>query len=359
MRCDSHAYWYAPFFGELKLDVLATYSEDAPTRQSVHQYAHETGDYQKLKIQPVPGLRVTKVFDRVGDRDADNQDPELLQYGSYPGRAQAFCDTFVQPPVVCHSLDETAADVDAAFISDSSSPKDGEDHLALARPFLERGIPCFVDKPFAASLADARAMVRLAIDNNTALTHASLLSRTQTGMTFRRRFDEVVEAGLLVVKGVGFANGAVCHGVALAHSLFGYGVEAVDYMGARAGEAEHWNRVSSKYYLEYMLCYYGDGRQAIVLNANQDVYPRTSEFFASAYGKGGAVHSRGIGDREFISAGAPIVNLFKQMIETGEPPIPYEHILESIAVVDAARLAQAERRRVEVSEIWDRTAQKE
>lgn len=37
VRCDSHAYWYAPFLSEVDPLVLATYSDDAPTRQSVHQ----------------------------------------------------------------------------------------------------------------------------------------------------------------------------------------------------------------------------------------------------------------------------------------------------------------------------------
>src|SRR5215210_2172425 len=32
---------------------------------------------------------------------------------------------------------------------------DGSVHLERAKPFLEAGIPCYVDKPFACSLADA------------------------------------------------------------------------------------------------------------------------------------------------------------------------------------------------------------
>src|SRR5580765_4099064 len=36
---------------------------------------------------------------------------------------------------------------------------DGSVHYERAKPFLEAGIPCFVDKPFACSLADARKIV--------------------------------------------------------------------------------------------------------------------------------------------------------------------------------------------------------
>jgi predicted dehydrogenase len=39
---------------------------------------------------------------------------------------------------------------------------EGGPHHERARPFLEAGIPCFIDKPFTCSVADARKIVRLA-----------------------------------------------------------------------------------------------------------------------------------------------------------------------------------------------------
>jgi virulence factor len=39
---------------------------------------------------------------------------------------------------------------------------DGSVHLARALPFLERGVPSYVDNPFACSLADARTLVKSA-----------------------------------------------------------------------------------------------------------------------------------------------------------------------------------------------------
>ena len=79
-----------------------------------------------------------------------------------------------------------------------------------------------------------------------------------------------------------------------------------------------------------------------------------SEFFCSAYGKRGALHSPGIGDREFLTAGPVVVELFKQMIDTGEPPVPYEHVLEPMAILEAARIAQRTGRRVRLDEVWQR-----
>ena len=231
VRCDSHAYWFAPYLAQVDPVVMATNIEDAPTRQEVHHLGCKRGDYSKMAIEPVPGFVITKVFDRVGDAGGDNTDPEALQYGSYPGRAIAFSETMVSKPEVCGTIEQATEDVDAAFICDSSSPKDGADHLELVKPFLEKGIPCFVDKPFASTIADAVAMVELAKANGTALTNASILGHCDVGKAFKRRFAEIGEPGLLTVKGVGYSNAGVGHGIATAHGLFGYGVESVECMG--------------------------------------------------------------------------------------------------------------------------------
>ena len=47
------------------------------------------------------------------------------------------------------------------------------------------------------------------------------------------------------------------------------------------------------------------------------------------------------------------VELFAQMLETGKPPVPYDHILEPTAIIEAARIAQQEDRRVVLTEVWD------
>lgn len=52
---------------------------------------------------------------------------------------------------------------------------DGTVHLNRARPFLERGIPCFVDKPFACSAADAKAIIDLAARHKTFVFSSSSL----------------------------------------------------------------------------------------------------------------------------------------------------------------------------------------
>src|SRR5665213_2822539 len=52
---------------------------------------------------------------------------------------------------------------------------EGGAHLARAKLFLEAGMPCYVDKPFACTVADARAMVQLSEKHKAPLFSASSL----------------------------------------------------------------------------------------------------------------------------------------------------------------------------------------
>ena len=339
VRCDTHAYWYGVFMDEPDVMTLATVHDDAPTRPGIHNYFKDGNEYTRLKIERVSGFVISKLFDRIFETGQDDRGNPILQYGTYPGRAEQFSQTFLSRPVVCETIQEAATDVDAAYIADSSSPGDGADHLELARPFLERGIPTFVDKPFAATLADAQKIIRLAQDNNTTVMTASILAHTDVGMHFKNRFAEIGDPGLLIAKGVGSANSAVIHGLGTALGMFGYGVEWVECMGATP--------------LECIQLYYPDDREAFVINGAQRVFMQTCTFFASVYSNQGVLHSPGIGDPEFHTGTRHIVEMFRQMIDTGKPPVPYEHMLEPMAIIEAARIAQREGRRVPLAEVWD------
>jgi virulence factor len=62
----------------------------------------------------------------------------------------------------------------------------GDAHLEHARPFLEAGVPTYVDKPFACSLADAQELVRLANEHDTLLLYASAVRYAEEIGTFCR-----------------------------------------------------------------------------------------------------------------------------------------------------------------------------
>jgi len=336
IRCDTHAYWFGAFMDEVDPLILYEDNEEAPTRACIHHYFKEHTCVNRLKIERVPRFVITKIFDNIPEKGWDDEGRPILQYGSYPGRAEELSRTFKSHPKICETLEEMVEDVDAAYIADSSAPGDGSDHLELVRPFLEKGIPCFVDKPIADTLADAKEIIRLAQENNTTVMSASILSHTKVGKLWRRRWDEIGDVKLLVAIGIGPANAAVIHGLGLVEGMVGYGVESVECVGKEPQEC--------------MLLHYPEDLEVVLVNS-PDVFPRTCSFRCSAYSKEGDLHSPLIGDPEFYTGTQRIIEFFREMVDTGKPPIPYEHILEPIAIMEAARRAMDERRCVELKEV--------
>lgn len=103
---------------------------------------------------------------------------------------------------------------------------EGGPHLERARPFLEAGIPCFIDKPFACKIDDARAMVRLAEKHKVPIFSASSL-----------RYSPELVAYLADNAKHGKIQGAIAYGPAeLSGSeihnpgLFHYGIHAVEIL---------------------------------------------------------------------------------------------------------------------------------
>jgi len=344
MRADTHGYYYGIMLD--RCDPLRLQAND----YVVHHYASNIYSAEILSAPRVPGFEIAKIYDRDHDK------------------ARNFAATFLDRPVVCRDPEEVAEGVDAVAVMDCDGG--GGDHLALATPALKKGLPTFIDKPFAATLEDARAIVRLARQAGAPLFNASILSYVPAADQFRRRFEEIRKAywplpgGVSgvpvlqgVVKGVGgafsqdLAGAAVTggieerlayiiHGVALALNLFGRDVEWVEAMGTLP--------------LEYLHLHLQNGNDVVILNTSTDVFPETCSFYASAYSRFGTVNSGPIGDPEFLGGGRKIMQLFRQMVRTGQPPVDYEQLLEPIAVIEAGQLAQARGGRVAIREVWRR-----
>jgi predicted dehydrogenase len=104
---------------------------------------------------------------------------------------------------------------------------DGSVHLERAKPFLEAGIPCFVDKPFTCSLADAKALVALAEKKQLPLFSSSSLRYAPELVAFQNDAKP------------GALTGCITYGPASLHErnpgLFHYGIHAVEMLFALMG----------------------------------------------------------------------------------------------------------------------------
>jgi virulence factor len=202
---------------------------------------------------------------------------------------------------------------------------DGSVHLERAKPFLEAGIPCFVDKPFACSLADAKAMVALAAKKKLPIFSASSL----------RFAPEVVEYAADAKHGK--LVGCAVHGPAsLADrnpGLFHYGIHAVEMLFTLMGPGCTRVTCTSEKGTDVATGRWKDGRVATV----RGIRDGKSDFGFVAFAEKGV---------KAVTVGTKFIyrELLKKVVEmfaTGKPPIDPSVTLEIVAFIEAANKSGA------------------
>jgi len=329
IRCDVHAIYYATLMDRHDPLLLKAHRL---SRSGKIKYSWQTGgvhfyhymiwnDQTRMTAPRVSGFRIARLWDE--DKDV----------------AETASDLFYGKPKVCETFEEASDDVDMVFIADCDG--DGSDHLRLAAPGLKKRVPTFVDKPFAYDVRDAKAIVRLAERYRTPVLSLSILRTVPHATRFRARFDEIGGPRFGLVVGGGVKMAGQIHAISLAQHVFGDGVTSVSCMGNTP--------------LAYVHLEYGGKRgrppAGVVLNCAPGPGPHAA-FYVSAYGPEGAIHSPQIGDFVFPWGAARNLEIAKQMVRTGRPPVPYSEIIENIAVAEAARKAQKLGRALRLSEVW-------
>lgn len=316
IRCDLHALYYGVLIE--KHDPRAMMDLGRGYAAHYYHYTHYA-DPTVMTVPSVSGFTIAKVWDE--DR----------------GLAETASAIFDGRPQVCDTYEECSDDVDLVFIADCNG--DGSDHLKLATPGLTKGIPTFVDKPFAYHLRDAEEIVALARRHGAPVMSLSMLRAVPRGRHFRDRLQEIAPVGFGSIKGAGGTLAGQIHTISLAQHVFGAGVQAVDCMGPSE--------------LAYLHLDYGDTpdrpTSGVMLNCDSGPSYHCS-LYVSAYGEKGAIHSGQIGDYEFPHGAAEILKEIKKMVRTGQPQAPYEEMMECIAIAEAGRLAQRTGKRVRLAE---------
>lgn len=214
--------------------------------------------------------------------------------------------------------EDVLGQVDAVIIATD----DGDDHVRRVRPFIEAGLPVFVDKPMATNVADLRQFVRWHREGRIILSTSGMryapemrLSMAQQAHLGEMRWITSFTCKTWARYGI--------HALEAVEPLLGPGFLTVQAHADAGGDVMHLTHRSGV---------------RLTLGALHD-----------AYGSFGAVHLYGTaGDLSlklsdtYTAFRAQLV-AFLEMLRTGTRPLPFEETVELMAVIIAG-LRSRERR---------------
>ena len=219
---------------------------------------------------------------------------------------------------IVDSIEALLAKVDVVLIESV----DGRPHLEQARPVMEAGKRVFIDKPFAASLADAREIVRLSTQTGTPFFSCSCARFMPDIMNLR------ANAG---VGKVTKAQGSSPLHVAKGHpDLFYYGVHGVEalYTVLGPGCVKVSRRIEGN--LDVTTGVWRDGRIGVFRGVKKGKYKPIAKVWGT---DGETATQAGFSYQGLLAAMA-------EFFHTGKQPIDPAETLEMFEFMTAAQLSK-------------------
>lgn len=227
-----------------------------------------------------------------------------------------------------HRPEEMIGRVDGMLIVS----QEGGVHYDRARPFLEARIPCFIDKPFACSGAEARRLADLARRLNVPVFSTSAL----------RYAPEVTR--LLEDPACGRVLGLFAYGPGLQEErnpgLFHYGIHTVEMLYAFLGPGCVSVSCLHERDVDVVTGRWGDGRLATV----RCIRPPEQVYGFTVFTDRGVRHGS-------LATGYVYRQLLERVVaffQTGRPPVPLEVTVEIMEFLDASGRSAARGGRPEV-----------
>ena len=225
---------------------------------------------------------------------------------------------------VVRNPEEVIGQVDAVIIATD----DGSDHARRARPFVEAGLPVFIDKPMATTLPELRQFLHW--------QRAGAVLLSTSGM----RYAPEMQADFSALGELRWITSFTCK------SWERYGIHALEAVAPLMGPGFRSVRAQSNERGDVMQITHASGLH-LSLGALHD-----------AYGIFGAVHLHGTqGDlalklRDTYHAFRGQLLAFIELLRSGQPPLSFEQTVELMAVLIAGiRSRQQQGREVAVAEI--------
>ena len=215
---------------------------------------------------------------------------------------------------IVDSIETLLTKVDAVLLESV----DGRPHLDQARPVLAAKKPLFIDKPVAASLADAMEIFRLSEASGTPCFSSSSL-----------RFSPGIQ-GMRANEKVGDVLGCDAYGPCSLEEhhpdLFWYGIHGVETLFTIMGTGcVSVTRTQTKD-TDFVTGVWQDGR----VGTFRGMRAGKHDYGATVFGTKGIAPSGGYGGYE------PLVVEIARFFKTGKPPVSAQETLEIVAFMEAA-----------------------
>ncbi len=260
----------------------------------------------------IPGARVVAAF-KGGSADVESSHTRVERF------ATEIHDKYGVE--IVPSIEELLTKVDAVLLESV----DGRPHLAQVRPVLKAKKRVFIDKPFAASYADAKEIVRLSRESNTPFFSSSSLRYAADIVALKNK----AELGGIV--------GAMSFGPSPTEAhhpdLFWYGIHGVEtlftLMGAGCESVARTNTAGT----DVVTGKWKDGR----IGTFRGIRDGKQDYGAFAFGmkaNAGTTPPMKVDYRDLL------VEIMK-FFQTGVAPIQPEETLEIMAFMEAADLSKA------------------
>jgi predicted dehydrogenase len=215
---------------------------------------------------------------------------------------------------IVDSIEALLTKVDAVLLESV----DGRPHLQQARPVLAAKKPLFIDKPVAASLADAMEIFRLSRETGTPCFSSSSL-RFSPGIVGMRGNEQIGEV-------LGCDAYSPCSLEEHHPDLFWYGIHGVESLFTIMGPGCTSVTRAHARDTDVVTGVWNDGRIATY----RGIRSGKSDYGAIVFGTKGIAPSGGYGGYE------PLVVEIARFFKTGKPPVSAEETLEIVAFMEAA-----------------------
>lgn len=223
-------------------------------------------------------------------------------------------------------LDDLVGKVDGVLVVDDTGG--GAMHAELALPFLEAGMPVFVDKPMTTVYADAVDLFDLAEQHDAPMMSSSAL-----------RFPAELDTDAIAT--LGKLSTIVSVGP---EEWFYYGVHAVEVTGAVTPDQPVSVQRFALPEKDVAVVEYETGLVAVIMTLRDAGYL----FHVNVYGEKGHLD---FSVDDFMGFYTNEMKAFTEMMETREMPLRREQTLAVMAILHAGNRSADEGRKVMISEI--------